>query len=260
MKPQLNKALEYIAEHLADELTLGTIASSTGYSPYHFAREFKVDLGLSVMEYVTKQRLEAAKTDLAKGRKVIDTALERGFDTHAGFTKAFGAEFGCTPKEYAAHAVNMKGAFQMKEDSKIIIRAVCEDDVNDLWENVYSAMTPRQITEGKILPSIEREKQHEGVELVAQVDGTVVMSLPMIKPFWIPVGFLFDNYFNWAEGDNNLLMRNLIDGMKRFCKMMSITTLISPQETGSEPVKAFEALGFINAFSSGGWDYLMLAV
>lgn len=29
------------------------------------------------------------------------------------------------------------------EKSKIVIRPVCKDDVKDLWENVYSAMTPQ---------------------------------------------------------------------------------------------------------------------
>lgn len=67
------------------------------------------------------------------------------------------------------------------------------DDLQDLWENVYSARTPRQITENVILPAVEKEKRREGIHLVAQVDGRVVMSLPMDKPYWIPAGFLFDN-------------------------------------------------------------------
>ena len=38
--------------------------------------------------------------------------------------------------------------------TEIKIRLVCKDDVQDLWENVYSAMTPRQILEDKILSLI----------------------------------------------------------------------------------------------------------
>jgi len=40
------------------------------------------------------------------------------------------------------------------EKSKIVIRPVCKDDVQDLWESVYIAMTPRQIMEEKVLPSV----------------------------------------------------------------------------------------------------------
>ena len=79
------------------------------------------------------------------------------------------------------------------DGNNIVIRPVCRDDLQDLWENVYSAMTPRQITENVILPAVEKEKRREGIHLVAQVDGRVVMSLPMDKPYWIPAGFLFDN-------------------------------------------------------------------
>jgi GTP pyrophosphokinase len=103
MHEQLKLAKTYIAEHLTDELSLGEIAGAVGYSEYHFARMFKAELGESVMEYVTRRRLDAAKTDLAGGQKVIDTAMKYGFDTHAGFTKAFAAEFGCAPIDYAAH-------------------------------------------------------------------------------------------------------------------------------------------------------------
>jgi hypothetical protein len=115
-------------------------------------------------------------------------------------------------------------------------------------------MNPRQITEVKILPMIEREPRGNGVELVAEINGVVVMSLPMHKMEWLPVGILFDNYFNWADGDYNTLMTMIMKEMVRMCKMMNISTLISPQHSGSAPVKAFENLGFINAFSSGGWD------
>ncbi|MDR1328606.1 MAG: AraC family transcriptional regulator [Oscillospiraceae bacterium] len=262
MNPQLQTAKAYITEHLTDELTLSAIAGAAGYSAYHFAREFKAAYGVSVMGFVLSERLDAAKRELADGKKIIDAAMEYGFETHAGFTRAFAEKFGCTPSDYAAHAANKKGKMimELKETSKIVIRPVCKDDVNDLWENVYSAMTPRQITEVKLLPMIEREQRGDGVELVASVDGTVVMSLPMMKVFRLPLGILSDNYFNWAQGDYNVLMGKLLGEMKRHCGMMGISALCSPQHSGSEPVRAFESFGFTTAFSAGGWDYLMLAV
>ena len=260
MEQQVEKVKQYISEHLADELTLDIIAEVGGYSAYHFARQFKSACGMSVMEYVSGERLERSKADLANGDKVIDVAMRYGFDTHAGFTKAFGAAFGCSPKEYAIHAFNMKGEIIMENDSRVVIRPVCQDDVNGLWENVYSSMTPRQIIDVKIMPMIEREKRGEGVELVAHVDGIVVMSLPMIKPFWIPLGVLFDNAFNWGEGEGNVLMGKLLEQMKQQCKMMNISTLLSPQYSDSEPCKALKRFGFIKSFSSDEWDYYMLAV
>lgn len=146
------------------------------------------------------------------------------------------------------------------KDSKVIIRSVTLDDVNDLWENVYSAMTPKEITEVKLIPMIEREKNKTGIELAAEVDGTVVMTLPMVKPFWIPVGFLFDNNYVITGDGRDELMKRLIEEMKSRCGEMGISTLISPQETESDSARAFIALGFKEAWTSGGWTYLAMSV
>ena len=146
------------------------------------------------------------------------------------------------------------------EKSSIIVRPISTEDVQDLWENVYSAMTPRQITDLKILPSIEAEQAGKGLQLVAQVDGKVVMALPMLKPYWIPIGFLFDNNYVLTGGDEDIIMGKLLAEMKRQCTMLNVSTLISPQREGSENIQAFVHFGFTEAFTSGGWSYLMMAV
>lgn len=255
------KAYEFIDRHLTDDFSLDEIARYVGYSSYHFARRFKELTGKTVMEYLREKRIMAAADEIKAGANICNTAMKYGFDTHAGFTKAFLTVYGCTPIQCAQHAnkKNEKGMIDM-EKAKIVIRPVCKDDVQDLWENVYSAMTPRQIMDEKILPAIERLRKGEGVELVAQLDGKVVMSLPMIKPFWIPFGVLFDNNYVQTNGIEDELMKRLLEEMKRQCRMMNISTLISPQAEGSENAKAFIQLGFTEAWRVDGWVYLAMAV
>lgn len=261
MEETIIKAYKFIDEHLCDEFSLDEIARFVGYSSYHFARKFKEVTGKTVMEFVREKRIFAAADEIKAGANICDTAMKYGFDTHAGFTKAFSNVFGCTPVQCAQHAQKtyVKGTINM-EKSKIVIRPVCKDDVQDLWENVYSAMTPRQITEDKILPSIERLNRREGVELVAQVDGRVIMSLPMIKPFWIPFGVLFDNNYTLTNGVEDEIMGKLLEEMKNQCRMLNISTLISPQIEGSESTKAFMYFGFTEAWKSGGWVYLAMSI
>lgn len=146
------------------------------------------------------------------------------------------------------------------DTSKIKIRHICKDDVQDLWENVYSAMTPKQIMEVKILPMQEAYTLREGVELVAEVDGVVVMSLPMTKPSWIPLGFLGDNNFTLTGGDGDIIMGMLIHEMKRQAKQLGVTTLLSPQYKGSKSSVAMQSFGLNKVFESGDWEYLMMAV
>lgn len=254
-------AERFIAAHLQDEFTLDEIADFCGYSSFHFARKFKETVNKTVMESVREKRIFAAAEMIRNGSNICSAAMEYGFKTHAGFTKAFRAVFGCCPRDYTAHCCgNYWKGFDDMNNSKILIRPVMPDDVNDLWENVYSAMTPKEITEVKILPAIEREKNKSGIELAAEVDGTVVMTLPMVKPFWIPVGFLFDNNYVLTDDGRDELMRKLLDEMKIRCKEMGISTLISPQDVGSENAKAFIALGFQEAWVSDGWTYLAMSV
>ena len=259
----INKAKAFISEHLKEEFSLNDLANSIGYSAFHLAREFKNATSLSIMEYTRNERIQAASKELSNDFNVCDIAMEYCFDTHAGFTKAFIAVFGCTPKEFQAHSRKIKTAergITIMENSKIVIRHICESDVQDLWENVYSSMTPKQITEDKIQYHLDLYKKREGFELVAEVDGKVVMSLPLSKPTWIPLGFVWDNNFTATKGDIHVIMQKLMEETKRQAKMLGIATLVSPQSQNSEASKAMQSLGFNKVIESDGWEYLMMAI
>lgn len=58
------------------------------------------------MEYVKRRRLSLAAIDLFKGGRIIDIAIEYGFETHNGFSKAFKKEFGFTPTQYVKRMEN----------------------------------------------------------------------------------------------------------------------------------------------------------
>ena len=259
---QISKAKAFICEHLKDEFSLTELAEYVGYSAFHMAREFKNQEKLTIMEYTRNQRILAAAEELKSERSIFDVAMDFCFETHAGFTKAFIAVTGCTPSEFQLHAriVKEKKGVTIMKDSRIVIRQICKEDVQDLWENVYSAMTPKQITEEKVLPNIEAYKKREGVELVAEVDGKVVMSLPMTKPTWLPIGYVWDNNFTLTGGDDDTIMKKLLDEMKNQARILDIGTLLSPQHKGTESSKAMQSLGFQKAFESGEWEYLMMAV
>lgn len=259
----INGVKKFVEEHLKQEFTLNELADHAGYSAFHFAREFKNTLGLSVMEYVRGQRVHAAAKDIAEGKNICDAAMDYCFDTHAGFTKAFTAVYGCTPKDYAVYAEKQKtnkGA-KLMNTSRIVIRHICKDDVQDLWENVYSAMTPRQITEEIIMRGIENYKKREGISMVAEVDGKVVMNLPVIKETWLPMGIIFDNDYVSDNGDNDIIMTKILDELKKQAKQhLNITTLIKPSGENDESSKAFQKFGFTKAFVSNSMDYLMIAL
>lgn len=98
----IEKCIEYIEAHIKENLTVQDIAAEIGYSIYHFCRVFSLCMEMSVMEYVRRRKLSLASIELFAGRRIIDIALDYGFETQSGFTKAFRRTFGYSPTQYAA--------------------------------------------------------------------------------------------------------------------------------------------------------------
>lgn len=100
----LQTTLEYIDAHIQDEITLEDLAAMNGFSPTHFSHVFRYGTGYAVMQYLRLRRLLFAASELKSGRRIIDIAMDYGFETHSGFTKAFKRHFRCAPEAYARHA------------------------------------------------------------------------------------------------------------------------------------------------------------
>ncbi|MCD8508589.1 MAG: AraC family transcriptional regulator [Bacillus sp. (in: Bacteria)] len=100
----IQEALDYIDKNILHDITVESLARKAGFSTYHYYRVFASIVGLPVMEYVTRRKLQYALYDLRNGKKVLDVALTYGYKTHAGFTKAFKKAFGYPPNFYRTHA------------------------------------------------------------------------------------------------------------------------------------------------------------
>ena len=98
----IQQSLDYIEDNLKTEVSILELAEMAGYSLYHFERIFKKLVGISISQYIKRRRLLHAAFEIANGRKIIDAAFDYGFDTNAGFYKAFVREFGSAPSEYVS--------------------------------------------------------------------------------------------------------------------------------------------------------------
>ncbi|MFJ5772005.1 helix-turn-helix domain-containing protein [Psychrobacillus sp. NPDC093180] len=99
----LQQVIDYIDEHINEEINAEELANLVGYSPYHFYRIFDKHIGYTVMNYVQKRKLQFALYELVQGKRIIQIALDYGFETHSGFTKAFKKCFGSPPSLYKLH-------------------------------------------------------------------------------------------------------------------------------------------------------------
>jgi AraC-like DNA-binding protein/Ser/Thr protein kinase RdoA (MazF antagonist) len=96
----IKSSLDYIEQNLKTDITAEELARVANYSTFYYYRLFSSVMESSVSSYILKRRLDHALSEIADGRKAIDVVLEYGFDTYAGFYKAFVKMYGCSPKKY----------------------------------------------------------------------------------------------------------------------------------------------------------------
>ena len=86
----IHQAIQYIEQHLREELTIREIAQQAALSPFYFQKGFAMLCGMTVGDYIRQRRLSAAGLEvLTTDRRIIDIALEFGYDSPDSFTKAF---------------------------------------------------------------------------------------------------------------------------------------------------------------------------
>lgn len=97
----LERAIEYIENHLNEPIGLSDVSRETGYSYYHMTRLFSSVLGESVGRYINRRRLYNASEKLIhSNQRVIHIALDCGFKSPEAFSRAFKAAFGSSPVDY----------------------------------------------------------------------------------------------------------------------------------------------------------------
>ena len=93
--------IDYIADNLDQDLTIAQLASIACLSRFHFARAFKIAVGVPPHRYVSMKRFDRAKALLAQGdQSLVDIALTLNFSCQANFNRAFRHVTGQTPGDF----------------------------------------------------------------------------------------------------------------------------------------------------------------
>jgi AraC family transcriptional regulator len=87
---RLRRVLAYVEEHLADDITVADLANVACLSIFHFTRTFAATMGVPPHRYISRRRLESAKTMIATGRASLsEIAFNCQFSSQSSFTRAF---------------------------------------------------------------------------------------------------------------------------------------------------------------------------
>lgn len=182
--------LDYIEHNLKRKLTLKELSERYHYSPrqlYSYVHDFT---GMPVMAYIKKRRLVNAALEISFGRKMYDTAMDYGFETQAGFYKAFLRYMGCTPREFRRHRQLQQqrkiepGLLSVRKEQKnmekVQIRRMESGDAKSLWENIFSGNTPEEVTK-RVQKNISEMNAGNCVALAAVIDSHVIGTVLVTK-------------------------------------------------------------------------------
>lgn len=174
----LNQAMEYIEENLAEELDLKEAARRAYCSEYHFSRMFSYLAGITLSEYIRRRRLTLAAFELQTNDvRIIDVAMKYGYNSADAFSRAFQALHGMSPSTAKSNGPSIKAyprmTFQLtvqggnamhyriveKGPFRIvgIMRRVPIqfNGVNSEIESMWRSLTPEDIVQLKALSDTE---------------------------------------------------------------------------------------------------------
>lgn len=97
----VRQSLNYIDEHLDENISLEKLAEQARLSKYHFHRLFRQTVGEPVSQYIRKRRMAGAAKDLAEtDRPIMEIALNCQYASQEAFSRAFQRIYALTPGKY----------------------------------------------------------------------------------------------------------------------------------------------------------------
>lgn len=99
---RFERVFEFIERHLDEPLNVEQLSRVAHFSKFHFHRQFTLYAGIGVFAYVRLLRLRQASYKLffRRQERIIDIAMEAGFESPEAFSRAFKQAFGQSPSQF----------------------------------------------------------------------------------------------------------------------------------------------------------------
>ena len=115
------RLIRHLRDHLVSDrgsyVSLARLAEEHGISVSHLQKLFCQVYGAPVYHYIREYRLEQAAVELTRGEKrIVDVALDAGYDSPSKFSAAFKVRYRITPSDYRAAADVSKRSSQTRTD------------------------------------------------------------------------------------------------------------------------------------------------
>ena len=191
---RLNAAINYIEEHITEELDLSKVAKVAGCSTYHFQRMFNYMANVPLSEYVRRRRMSLAVADLQSDEaKIIDVALKYGYGSPTSFNCAFQSVHGIAPSLVKQNGTSIKSYPPIS--FKIIVKGVEEMNYRIEKREAFRIVGTSKILDKEFEKNVEvvlSQMWHE-----AAMSGTIPKLLSMMDSQ--PMGLLGVSVCNDSE-------------------------------------------------------------
>ena len=107
-RQRAQRAMVFIDQNLDQVCPIDRLAQEVCLSPFHFNRVFAGCTGETLKQYWVRNRMLHAAHCLMNGnRKVIDIAMDIGYESHNAFSKAFRKWYGLSPRAFRDRSINI---------------------------------------------------------------------------------------------------------------------------------------------------------
>lgn len=123
----VNKILDYIENHLDEDLSLDKMAGALNYSKFYLARVFAENTKITIYKYIKQRRLTIAAQKLVETKvPIIEIAYEAQYNSQQAFTLAFSQLYHCTPQVYRkSKKFNSKQSSIVMKETALSASAAC---------------------------------------------------------------------------------------------------------------------------------------
>lgn len=163
----LQNAINYIEEHLTEEIDYDEVAKEAACSSFYFQRIFGILCGMTLGDYIRNRRLTLAGNELVTaGCKVIDVALKYGYESPESFTRAFRGFHGVTPSEAKKYGSGLKSFSRLSvkitlSGGNIMDYKIIEKEAFNIIEKV-KAHTVENAENAKSIPDFWTRSHNDG--------------------------------------------------------------------------------------------------
>lgn len=181
---RLNQTINYIEEHLAEEISYDELAQIACCTTYHFQRMFTYMAGVSLSEYIRRRRMSLAAQEICStDEKMIDIGLKYGYTSPTAFNRAFQSIHGVAPSTIKKEGTMIKAYPPIS--FKITVKGVAEMNYHIEDKSEFRIIGISEPLDKNIENNFEVVPQ---MWQKAAMDGTIAKLAPMMNSQ--PMGLL----------------------------------------------------------------------